>query len=541
MRAPREALLAGAWLTLLSCARTGLWTDEVGGGTGGEGGSVDATPVDECALDADCPSDDACTPAVCLAPDGAHEARYCATRTVTCDDGNPCTLDHCDPGNGRCVFDAPGDADHDGYRGKAGMGMPARCGGPDCDDDDPAVFPGAPERCDGKDNDCNGAIDEGELYVSSEVPVPLAPQSFRSDVGGFAFDGTDYAVTYTDFSPRSHTQSYFQTLNRDGTVASGPSLVSEINADTYAGTLSTSGKAFFTAWADARQGGDYEVYGTRFNAQSEKLEAGQRLTDAPGKSVSPVTAFIEDGYRITWVDHRFDDSEGVTALFGRKVTADGQADGDELRLTTSDEDGDFPDMAASESRVAVTYVVDGAYSPEFGEVLSSVRVRSFDADFNDASAPVELGTDAQNPSIVRTAQGFVVAWQTGSTMPRGWGPALWGAVVDERGGLITTSAITSGDFRAKSRALVSLGDRVLVVWSAMPTETSRYQLYYEIISALDLHVMTPRQLLVTTQNDLESPIARLGPSGDVGIVFADSTAKQAYFMRLACAVGFPAR
>jgi hypothetical protein len=50
----------------------------------------------------------------------------------------------CMPGNPNC------DADGDGF--PAGM---------DCDDNDPSTFPGAMEQCDGRDNNCNGIADEG--------------------------------------------------------------------------------------------------------------------------------------------------------------------------------------------------------------------------------------------------------------------------------------------------------------------------------------------------------------------------------------------
>ena len=47
-----------------------------------------------------------------------------------------------------------GDADQDGFVAQD-----------DCDDRDPFVYPGADEICDGRDNNCNGEVDEGVLFV----------------------------------------------------------------------------------------------------------------------------------------------------------------------------------------------------------------------------------------------------------------------------------------------------------------------------------------------------------------------------------------
>jgi hypothetical protein len=49
-------------------------------------------------------------------------------------------------------------------------------GGDDCDDDDPDAFPGAQERCNGRDDDCDGAIDES---------LPTVTQWLDGDGDGF--------------------------------------------------------------------------------------------------------------------------------------------------------------------------------------------------------------------------------------------------------------------------------------------------------------------------------------------------------------------
>lgn len=63
------------------------------------------------------------------------------------------------------------DADGDGYYGSTqnactspGMGWTSTLpsgGSGDCDDNDPVVYPNATDVCDGKDNDCDGTVDEG--------------------------------------------------------------------------------------------------------------------------------------------------------------------------------------------------------------------------------------------------------------------------------------------------------------------------------------------------------------------------------------------
>lgn len=105
-----------------------------------------------------CMNDDDCIPFDVSVCDGVDTCDL-GTNTcvggdeIDCSDGNDCTADTCDPVDG-CINDPlPFDMDEDGH-------PVVSCGGDDCDDMDPEVYPGAEELCDGKDNNCDGAIDE---------------------------------------------------------------------------------------------------------------------------------------------------------------------------------------------------------------------------------------------------------------------------------------------------------------------------------------------------------------------------------------------
>ncbi len=76
-------------------------------------------------------------------------------RGNACDRDRPLAAEVCDGRDNDCdgEVDEVEDGDQDGHPGLA-------CGGDDCDDDRADVYPGAPDFCDGRDNDCDGEVDE---------------------------------------------------------------------------------------------------------------------------------------------------------------------------------------------------------------------------------------------------------------------------------------------------------------------------------------------------------------------------------------------
>lgn len=87
--------------------------------------------------------------------------------SVACDDGVACTMDRCLEPAGTCSSTGT-DADGDGH-------VVVGClGGDDCNDLSAAVHPGATEVCDGVDNDCNGAVDDGPSFSCALGSAPAS-------------------------------------------------------------------------------------------------------------------------------------------------------------------------------------------------------------------------------------------------------------------------------------------------------------------------------------------------------------------------------
>ncbi|MEZ4331544.1 MAG: putative metal-binding motif-containing protein [Myxococcota bacterium] len=109
---------------------------------------------------------------------------------LDCDDGDPARFpgnpEICDGKDNDCndqVDDGLStDSDGDGYYASGSCASPAT----DCDDGDPNRFPGNVEVCDAKDNDCNLIVDDGiaDLVNGSDVGA-CEPEIQRCIGGGF--------------------------------------------------------------------------------------------------------------------------------------------------------------------------------------------------------------------------------------------------------------------------------------------------------------------------------------------------------------------
>lgn len=158
------ALLALSLLTLNACGDS-----DSDGGASGDDGSTPTRPAPESYGDACMDEEDLCIEGTeCLAYGKDAEDHFCTLQCATdadCPDDINSSCLSLDTDEGLTKVCVPNDLcidpDNDGYGSGPG------CLGLDCDQKNPNINPGAPELCDGIDNNCSGLIDDNPIDVNT--------------------------------------------------------------------------------------------------------------------------------------------------------------------------------------------------------------------------------------------------------------------------------------------------------------------------------------------------------------------------------------
>jgi len=104
-------------------------------------------------------------------------------------------VDTCDGLDNNCDGmvdnDPSDDKDKDGFPSCGHLGGDGTLIDPDCNDNDPAVFPGANEVCNGVDDDCDGVVDNPDRVCAAGTTCDPGARRCGSGDGGPIPDGCD--------------------------------------------------------------------------------------------------------------------------------------------------------------------------------------------------------------------------------------------------------------------------------------------------------------------------------------------------------------
>jgi hypothetical protein len=371
----------------------------------------------ECTRDADCAGVDCNAPARC-------EAGRCA-RGRPCENPDP---DHCavecvkTPGAARCVVSGV-DRDGDGHGDQRCDAAP----GDDCDDTESSVHAGAPERCDGLDNDCNGKVD-----VDDGLPLAGANVLVKELAGpgsvALAKAGADLALAYglRDQDGAQWQSPVLAILGADGPVER-ESDVSEL----------VFVEPVLRGTPDAVWVGGMDPAAGRFAVR----ELPQHDGGSPSLtlvSATPVTSFAlspiapSGGIEAVWV-RSIDAPSAAGGIVAAPIRAGEVGSPEALSAPTPTSNVDtHVAVASNQNRLAVAWLRQGLPSPTSRGFRLTTSVRALVANFatnGDGGAPaagenelvatareytgmadLEAALVAQRPQIEWSGDHFVVAW-----------------------------------------------------------------------------------------------------------------------------------
>ncbi len=356
-----------------------------------------------CSGDADCPLGNCCsdhrcvTGGSCIAdaatPDGGCSSNDQCDDGVYCNGFERCIGGDCQPSldtpcssHSACIEDVCSEATHGCSHvavaetdGDQDGQLAFNCGGPDCDDTDATIYEGALELCDGKDNDCNGAIDDHSHGPHGPIGVWNVPPTNPSYAAGVVLGAASAGFVLDD------GQLVGTPISLAG-VPGSPTPVQGVggpSAKLFA--VASSGSTALVLWLT--NGG---LHATLVKSDLTLLADVDLGATASSTQTSVDVAWTGSQYVVAWATGGNYANLGVIAADGTpggSITLPGGFNGTGLRV------------AGSSGRLAVTY-----------QATPGWNLMIYGVNFNPLAGPVALPGVISLSGIAGTKNGFVVLW-----------------------------------------------------------------------------------------------------------------------------------
>ena len=359
------------------------------------------------------------------------------------------------------------------------------------------------EICDGLDNDCNGQVDEVPILSGGEVQITEV--GVQSRAPQLVWNGSDYGMVWED-RRGDEMGLYYQRIGLEGQPLTEQIPLTPEGLLPVDPSLVWNGTAYALAWSDYRDD-NFEIYFTRLTPDGVKIGGDVPVTDYQGDSRAPSLVWTGDTYGVAWHDHR-NGSIGSIDIYFTRLDANGvRTNQSDLRVTRVD----------SFSRGA-SLTWSGA---EYGLAWHDRRDDNMEIYFNRISAgglrileePIRvthLTGGSFDPVLTWTGEAYAVIW---SDFEPGFSQIFFKRILPD--GAMPDPEVQLTAFEgqpAAAPAALWTGEELGLTWQ-MYTD-NRHQLYFARIDALG-NPLRHRQgaHLVLTQSPADATLPTIAWNG----------------------------
>jgi hypothetical protein len=347
------------------------------------------------------------------------------------------------------------------------------CAG-DCNDGDPKIKPGALEACDGRDNDCNGTIDDPAACAKTCTTTTKI--------------GSDLRVTNAQFT------------------STHPSIA-------------WNGIDYGMVWKDSRNG-DQEIFFTRLTAAGAKVGGDVPITGSCFDCDSPRIVWAGGEYGAVWRQN--------DAIMFRRISRTGTplgAAGTPL-IDPAGSSADEPDIVWTGTEYGVVW--DQFVGPQ------QIRFARVDRLGNLASGYLKVTNDTSfngnsRPRIAFGAGRYGIAWEGNNFGPH----EIFFRRVDQRQGLLPALQITNHGQTALAPSIVWNGTEWGIAWQDHRSFT---EVYFQRVTAAGAKNGT--ELRVTNNGGVSNEPSLAWTGTEYGVAWQDDRAasnNEIWFARISSA------